>query len=120
MLESSPQFARFKEELFYRGKQGISVFRKLIRMPLLTLSLLLSLLLLLLLLLLVLVLVLPVLVLLLLETYRERKKSVNKGTKEGEEGTTRSDLRRLLPALVGTFCRTSGVPMLSEGLLELE
>ena len=120
MLESSPQFARFKEELFYRGKQGISVFRKLIRMPLLTLSLLLSLLLLLLLLLLVLVLVLPVLVLLLLETYRERKKSVNKGTKEGEEGTTRSDLRRPLPALVGTFCRTSGVPMLSEGLLELE
>ena len=122
MLESSPQFARFKEELFYRGKQGISVFRKLIRMPLLTLSLLLSLLLLLLL--------MPigfgpsglvlVLVLLLLETYRERKKSVNKGTKEGEEGTTRSDLRRPLPALVGTFCRTSGVPMLSEGLLELE
>ena len=85
------------------------MFRKLIRMPLLTLSLLLSLLLL--------VLVLPVLVLLLLETYRERKKSVNKGTKEGEEGTTRSDLGRPPPALVGTFCRTSGVPMLSEGLL---
>ena len=105
-------------------------------MPLLTLSLLLSLLLLLLLLLLVLVLVLPVLVLLLLETYRERKKSVNKGTKEGEEGTTRSDLRRPLPCeqwpvrartisrgllrVAPLALQTSGVPMLSEGLLELE
>ena len=87
------------------------MFRKLIRMPLLTLSLLLSLLLLLLL--------MPigfgpsglvlVLVLLLLETYRERKKSVNKGTKEGEEGTTKSDLRRPLPALVGTFPETGYV-----------
>ena len=61
------------------------MFRKLIRMPLLTLSLLLSLLLLLLL--------MPIgfgpsgLVLSL--TYREEKKRVSKGTKGGEEGTTK-------------------------------